>query len=126
MRICAGIILAAACLAAGAAAGSSPTGGLSRSLRLTHPDGAQESANGGGRLILPRRARGDDLALRIRGGGSLPLPLASAAQSPTEGTVKIKLAINYGVEGGSIVAVGPHKSFGNGDIHKGERFPPCA
>ena len=36
-----------------------------------------------------------------------------------DGTVTLKLMINYGVDGGSIVAVGPASCFGSGDINKG-------
>jgi len=59
----------------------------------------------------------------IRGGApsteGIPL-LAGAAPTPEDGKVFLKLSLNYGVDGGSIVAVGPSSCFGNGDIHKGE------
>lgn len=58
----------------------------------------------------------------LRGGAAstegIPL-LAGASTTQDEGKVFLKLSINYGVDGGSIVAVGPSSAFGNGDIHKG-------
>ena len=36
-----------------------------------------------------------------------------------DGTVTLKLSINYGVDHGSIVAVGPASCFGQGDINRG-------
>ena len=63
----------------------------------------------------------------IRGGApsteGIPI-LAGAAPTPGDGKVSLKLSLNYGVDGGSIVAVGPSSCFGTGDIHKGESQPP--
>ena len=36
-----------------------------------------------------------------------------------DGTVTLKLSLNYGVDNGNIVAVGPASCFGSGDLHKG-------
>jgi len=33
--------------------------------------------------------------------------------------VTLKLSLNYGVDNGNIVAVGPASCFGSGDLHKG-------
>jgi hypothetical protein len=51
----------------------------------------------------------------------------TAAPSHEDGKVFLKLSLNYGVEGGSIVAVGPSSCFGGGDIHRRghkSRYPP--
>jgi hypothetical protein len=40
-----------------------------------------------------------------------------------DGSVTLKLVINYGVDGGSIVVVGPASCFGSGDINKGIARP---
>lgn len=115
--------MALACLVASVTAGAPGLVSGGRGLRLI--DGAHGGARMGSLLPGSRIIKGDALSLRIRGGGgSLPPPVASGPQTPAEGKVKIKLSINYGVEGGSIVAVGPHQSFGNGDIHKGMKHFP--
>ena len=36
-----------------------------------------------------------------------------------DGSVNLKLNLNYGVDRGTIVAVGPSSCFGSDDIHKG-------
>mmetsp|Transcript_55312 Transcript_55312/g.115704 ORF Transcript_55312/g.115704 Transcript_55312/m.115704 type:complete len:839 (-) Transcript_55312:278-2794(-) len=61
---------------------------------------------------------------RLRGGG-IPsfsgLPIAEKSE-PSSGTASIKLSLNYKVDGGVIVAVGPSSAFGNGDIHKAPKL----
>lgn len=60
-----------------------------------------------------------DSVLRMRGGhATLPLVDTQGATA-NGGKAKLKISINYGVEGGSIVVVGPGSSFGNGDINRG-------
>ena len=84
---------------------------------------AQSRSMRQGRALSPSRL---SLAA-IRGGApsteGIPI-LAGAAPIPGDGKVFLKLSINYGVDGGSIVAVGPSSCFGTGDIHKGESQPP--
>lgn len=112
--------IALACLVASATAGAPGLFSGGKGLRLIRLDGAHGGAQRSSLLLGSRNFKGDALALRIKGGGgSIPPPVASGPQTPAEGKVKIKMSINYGVDGGSIVAVGPHQSFGNGDIHKG-------
>ncbi len=63
-----------------------------------------------------------DSVLRMRGGGpkSPPLPVVEKKPSPGQGKVTLRLSLNYKVDGGNIVAVGPSTIFGSGDIHRGE------
>jgi hypothetical protein len=64
------------------------------------------------------------LSSRLRGGGVTftGLPIAEKSDSAGSGTVSLKLSLNYKVDGGVIVAVGPSSSFGNGDIHKAPKL----
>ena len=60
---------------------------------------------------------------RLRGGGVTftGLPIAEKSE-PGSGTASLKLSLNYKVDGGVIVAVGPSLAFGNGDIHKAPKL----
>jgi len=71
-----------------------------------------------------RNARGGAKAsvLRMRGGGAAGLPLAESPGQTGGGTVKLRLSLNYKVDGGSIVAVGPSTSFGSGDINRAPKL----
>jgi hypothetical protein len=72
------------------------------------------------------RNRVVDSVLRMRGGGanSPPLPVVDTKPMPGMGKVTLRLSLNYKVDGGVIVAVGPSSTFGSGDIHRGkEAFP---
>eukprot|EP00960_Hanusia_phi_P068882 766957-Hanusia_phi.AAC.6 len=70
--------------------------------------------------LVPSRVRVQSL----RGGEpSLDgLPIAKAPGDGATGTVTVKLSINYGVDGGSIVAVGPASCFGNNDINRAPKL----
>mmetsp|Transcript_59783 Transcript_59783/g.140742 ORF Transcript_59783/g.140742 Transcript_59783/m.140742 type:complete len:838 (-) Transcript_59783:164-2677(-) len=63
---------------------------------------------------------------RLRGGGAsldgLPVEPVDGLAAPPSGKVTLKFQINYKVDGGSIVAVGPANAFGNGDKHKAPKF----
>ena len=60
----------------------------------------------------------------LRGGGVsfTGLPIAETAEPAGSGTATLKLSLNYKVDGGVIVAVGPSSAFGNGDIHKAPKL----
>jgi 4-alpha-glucanotransferase len=75
------------------------------------------------RLVAPHAL---SLKTRLRGGeqktSGLPIADSTDDLQDAGGTVTIKLSINYGVDKGSIVAVGPSKCFGSGDIHKAPKL----
>jgi hypothetical protein len=104
-------VLLAACHAAVVPISWSGTAG--RSLRLVPS-----------RLTLPA---GPVALSALRGGApsTQGIPLVEAMPTSTEdGKVTLKLSLNYGVDGGSIVVVGPSTSFGSGDINRGASPAP--
>jgi len=66
------------------------------------------------------------LTTRLRGGeqktSGLPIADASVVPQNLDGNVNLKLNLNYGVDRGTIVAVGPSSCFGSGDINKAPKL----